>query len=304
VPTTSVTFQTSTSPTASTSSTPTARPAGQAPLTGLSVTTQLALSRPVVGVAVAYVPGGSSVGLGAADIVYQEFDRTGHTRLVAVYQSTQASSVGPVGATAPVDLRLLQLFRTPAYAFAGGPAGFVSQVKAPLVAPRSSASFPTLFRVGAGGLVTSTSTLLASDRGAPSPLSGVMTFGSAATPEPTGGPALHRLTIVVPGQVAEVFTWTGSAWAGPGGTRLANVIFQVVLYKSITPHKSPTVGSAQVVGTGEATVIAGQHAAATIWARAQPGLVTTYTIKNVPVGLVPGRTWVLLVPRGTRLEVS
>jgi Protein of unknown function (DUF3048) N-terminal domain/Protein of unknown function (DUF3048) C-terminal domain len=296
----SVPTATSTTPTSSAAPTP----VGLAPLTGLPVTTRLALDRQVVGVAVSYVPGAATAGLSAADVVYQEFDRAGHSRLVALYQSTDAVSVGPVTATAPVDLRLLELFRTPAYAFAGGATGFVAQVKAPAVTPRNSATSGLLFRVGAGGLVISTARLRSSVRGASAPLGGVLTFASAAAPLPTSGTALHRLTVLVPGQAAETFTWTGSAWAGPGGALVANVILQTVGYKTITPHKSGTIHSAQVVGNGPATVVAGQHAAAAVWLRRQPLQVTSYTVGNIPLGLAPGRTWVLLVPLGTQLEAS
>ena len=298
----SVPTATSPAPTPTPSAAPT--PVGQAPLTGLPVTTLLALDRQVVGVAVSYVPGAATAGLSAADVVYQEFDRAGHSRLVALYQSNDAVSVGPVTATAPVDLRLLELFRTPAYAFDGGATGFVAQAKAPAVTPRNFATSASLFRVGAGGLVISTARLRSSVRGALAPLGGVLTFASAAAPLPTSGPALHRLTVSVPGQAAETFTWTGSAWAGPGGALVTNVILQTVGYKTITPHKSGTIHSAQVVGNGPATVVAGQHLAVAVWLRRQPLQVTSYTVSGIPLGLAPGRTWVLLVPLGTGLVAS
>jgi hypothetical protein len=295
---------TATSPAPTQSASATATPVGQAPLTGLPVTSLLALTRPVVGVAVSYVPGAATAGLGAADVVYQEFDRAGHSRLVALYQSTDAVSVGPVAATAPVDLRLLELFRTPTYAFAGGATGFVAQAKPPQVTARNSTTFKSLFRVGAGGLVASTVALRSSAPGALAPLGGVLTFASPAAPAPTSGTALRRLTVTVPGQAAETFTWTGSAWAGPGGTLVANVILQFVGYKTITPHKAGTILSAQVVGNGPATVVAGRHAAAAVWLRRYPLQVTSFTVGSIPLGLAPGRTWVLLVPVRTRLVAS
>jgi Protein of unknown function (DUF3048) N-terminal domain/Protein of unknown function (DUF3048) C-terminal domain len=305
LPTVSSSVSPSTSGSASTSPSSTVAPAGYAPYTGLPVATAAALSRSAVAVVVQMVPGHSVSGVGVADLVYAEFDRPGHVRLLAVYQSTDAASVGPVTATAPDDPRLLTLFTSPAYAFNGGPTGFVVQAKAPAVVARDAAgSYRSLYRVGSGGLVVSTVTLRASVRGAAAPMGGALTFASDAAPAPTGAKALTHLVVSVPGQSALAWTWTSKGWAGPAGSLVANVVVQYVPYKSLTPHKSPTVGSADTVGTGPAAVYAGQHGASVVWTRRFPGVVTVYTAGPQPVGLLPGRTWVLLVPKGTRVTSS
>jgi hypothetical protein len=293
----------SASPTAST--TPTAQAAGQMPLTGVPVSSAAALARRAVGVAVQMVPGGRLSGISAADLVYVEFDRSHHARLVAMYQSADATSVGPVTATAPTDPQLLTLFGTPAFAFDGGPTGFVVQAKPPALNPRDAAGpYRSLFRAGAGGLVVSTTALRASQRGGGPPMGGVLTFASDVAPAPTGTKALTRIVVSVPGQDPVAFTWSSGAWSGPGGSRLANIVVQVVAYKTHTPHKSPTVQSAVVTGSGAAAVFAGQHGASTTWSRQFPGTVTVYSIGPRPVGLTPGRSWVLLVPKGTRVTTS
>ena len=107
------------------------QPVGYMPLTGVGVSSTAALTRPAVVVAVQLVHGRPVSGIGSADLVYAEFDRSRHVRLVAVYQSADAGSVGPVTATAPADPKLLTLFGSPAYGFDGGPTGFVAQAKAP-----------------------------------------------------------------------------------------------------------------------------------------------------------------------------
>ncbi len=305
LPTVASSVSTSPSATASTSPSSTVAPAGYAPFTGVAVATAAALNRSAVAVAVQMAPGRSVSGIGAADVVYAEFDRPGHVRLLAVYQSADAGSVGPVTATAPDDPRLLTLFTSPAYAFDGGPSGFVAQAKAPAVTARDAAgSYRSLFRTGSGGLVVSTTALRASVRGAAAPMGGALTFVSPSAPAPTGAKTLSHVVVSVPGQASMSWTWTGKAWAGPAGSLVTNIVVQFVPYKTFTPHKSPTVGSADTVGTGAAAVYAGQHGASVVWTRRFPGVVTVYTAGPQPIGLRPGRTWVLLVPRGTRVTAS
>ena len=59
-----------------------------------------------------------------------------------------------------------------------------------------------------------------------------------------------------------------------------------------------------VVGSGTAAFYAGQHGVTASWARTFPGTVTVYSVACRPVGLLPGRTWVLLAPPGTRVTAS
>jgi hypothetical protein len=274
------------------------------PLTGLPVGSTAIASRPVVSVVVSAPDGHSVLGVAAADIVYVEFDQPAHARLVSVYQTLDAPTVGPVAATAPVDPRLLTLFNAPAYGFDGGPTGFVVQAKAPSVTPRDASTFRSLYRSVPSGLFTSTAVLRASAPAGAAPLSGALTFVSPAAPAPSAGPALRRIVVSVPGHAAMAWTWNGSAWAGPDGSVVMNVVVQYVPYKSLTPHKSPTVASAQVVGGGPAAVYAGQHGITAVWSRQFNGVVTNYKAGVVPVGLQPGRTWVLLVPNGTKVTTS
>ena len=288
----------------STSPSPTAQPVGFMALTGQGVMDAALLRRTAVAVVVSLTPGHPVSGVSTADLVYVEFDRTKHARLVAVYQSADATDVGPVAATSPVDPHLLTLFGSPAYAFAGGPTGFVSQAKVPAVSPRDAAgSSRALFHAGAGGLVVSTSALRATLRSGAPPMAGVLTFASAVAAAPNGA-TLSHVVVRVPGQDPMTFTWTSGAWTGPAGSRLANLVVQYVPYKNLTPHKSGTVHSAIVVGHGAAKVIAGQHGVTATWSRQYPGIVTVYASGPRPVGLLPGRTWVLLVPSGTTVTTS
>jgi len=291
----------------STSTTKPSGPAvvGRSPLTGLPVTDAALLRRGTVAVAVGLSSGQSISGLGSAELVYVQFDRPGHARLVALYQATDSTSVGPVDATNPADERLLTIFSSPAYGFDGGPMGFVAQAKAPSVTPRSAVGpYRSLYHAGSGGLFASTVRLRASAPSVVAPLAGAVTFASSAAPAPIGTPARHRIVVTVPGHAEMGWTWTSKGWAGPGGTFIENLVVQFVSYKALTPHKSPTVGSAQTVGSGTAVLYAGQHGLGVSWLRLYPGVVTVYKRGVQPVGLLPGRTWVLLVPAGTRVAAS
>ena len=96
-----------------------------------------------------------------------------------------------------------------------------------------------------------------------------------------------------------------AAWAGPGGLLRTNLIVETVVYKLLTPSKSATVASADVIGTGASTVLAGNVAVAGTWIRPAPQQVTNYVDASaVPFSLAPGTSMILLVPAGTRLVVS
>jgi hypothetical protein len=294
------------SPSASPSTSPTATvaPAGEAPLTDLPVSSAALLHRPVVAVSVRLRPGAAVTGLRGADLVYEEFDQPGMSRLLAIYQSTDAT-VGPVAATAPVDPKLLVLLGRPGYAFAGGPEGFVVQVKPSVVTGRSTATYPSLYQAGAGGVTVSTAALRSSATGgALAAPPGTIPFASGGAPAPTNGKPVTRVTITVAGHAPEVWAWNGSAWAGPGGALVTNVVVQQVAYRTLTPHKAAAVGSAQPYRRGPATVVAGPHALAVTWERAQPLQITNYLVQNHPIGLLPGWTWVVLAPTGSQVALS
>ena len=120
-------------------------PAGYGTLTGLPLATAADVARPIVVVDIAVGPGTPFArGLGQADVVYQEFDNAGTSRLICAFQSTEAPSIGPVTTTAPVDARITSLMGLPVLAFAGGSAGFLKQVGPTVVTPRPATTFSTL----------------------------------------------------------------------------------------------------------------------------------------------------------------
>src|SRR6266851_7631305 len=107
-----------------------ARPAGSttstgsvAPLTGLAVPDAIA-RRPAVAIAVA---SSDPVGLGSADLVFGEM--TSPVRYLAVFQSDEASRVGPVTSTRPTDGQALSVLH-PLLGYDGGTSEFISVLDA------------------------------------------------------------------------------------------------------------------------------------------------------------------------------
>ena len=298
----------SSSPTPSTSTTPTASTpavAGRGTLTGLPMATVAALNRPIVVVDVGFTAGQAAPsGINQADVVYQEFDRSGRSRLVAVYQSQDTGTVGPVVDTSPVDWRVTSVMRLPVLAFASGSTGFVKQVGPTVVTPRSYDTYPSLFRHSGGGLYASTSALRSSAPGAPAAPMGLISFGNSAAKSKAARKVTH-LTVAVPGQPTQSWTFNGHLWVGPGGVTATNVVVQNTPYKTLIPNHAPPVGSALIIGSGQGTVVAGGVSVAVSWFRLQLTSITNYVdVHAFPVTLLPGRSWVIFAPPGSKAVTS
>jgi len=270
------------------------------PLTGQPAAAGATTARPAVAVAVADPPGDAQPrGVASADVVYQEYDRAGASRLVAVFHSTDAT-VGPVAPTSPVDTRLLTVLQ-PVFAFSGGPAGFVGQIRPDVATARSAVTHPSLYaRSGSSpyDLQVSTAQVRGSAPDAPGPAP-LFVYGAAPPKDASGARAATTVNVAVPGRPVETWAFASDGWAGPFG-RFANLIVQVVPYKLLTPDRVPAVGSAQIIGSGIATTVAGPVAVTGRWLRPGPArLSNVVDAAGVPVRLVPGRTFVMLAPTGT-----
>jgi hypothetical protein len=252
-------------------------------------------------VLVGVVPGAAvPAGLGAADLVYAEYAEGGLTRLIALYQSRDAATIGPVIATRPADPKLLGVFHG-CVGFAGGTSGFIKQF-----AP-----------VGVCGLniegqsYTSTARLYAAaQRGhsAPPPPS---SFAAAGQPLATRGLAnATRLIVTVPGRPSQTWAYDPKAtvWrTSIGGAAVAVSTVEVITmaYRTITVH-SPlrTLPSASVVGEGVATVVSGPHAANGSWFRpSAKGLANIVDASKLLMHPLAGPSWVILAPTGTRVVI-
>ena len=285
-----------------------------APLTGQAVTPAVA-QRPAVAVAVS---GPNPAGLGSPTSSTRR--RAPPVRYLAVFQSAEASAVGPVASTRPTDGQVLSVLH-PLTGYAGGTASFVSVLDATKIVDVGYPGHASLYSSGSGGLTTSTAALAAAGKsdGPPPGLFFYRDPGAPLAAAKQTRPASVRLD--VPGQPEQ--RWDYDAKAGrwvrtAGGPRasVANLIVQIVDFKTVYLSRKygQTAQSARAIGTGPATVFSaasagtaaprgsGGTAAAGTWVK--PGLttVTNYLdASGVPMDFAPGPTWIMLTPAGTRI---
>ena len=294
----------------------TASPSGSAgpaaPLTGLAVTAAVA-ERPAVAVVVS---GAAPAGLGSADLVFAEMSSP--VRYLAVFQSAEASAVGPVASTRPMDGQALSVLH-PLTGYAGGTSSFISVLDATKIVDAGYAGHASLYSSGPGGLTVSTAALAAADRsdGPPPPLFSYRQPGEPLASARQTHPTSVRLDI--PGQPAQQWSFDARSgrWvqtAGGPRVRVANLVVQIVPFKTVYLSRKlgQTTRSARVIGTGPAAVFsgpapggAGGSAAAGSWAKPGLAAVTNYfDAAHLPMDFAPGPTWIVLAPAGTRISPS
>jgi hypothetical protein len=284
-------------------------PGSVAPLTGLSVTAAIA-QRPAVAVAVA---GSDPVVLGSADLVFQELARP--VRYLAVYQSAEASAVGPVTSTRPTDGQALSVLH-PLTSYDGGTTAFISVLDATKIIDDGYARHASLYSGGSGGPTVSTAALAAAGRsdGPPPELFGYRQPGDSLASAGETHPTSVR--VEAPGEPAEQWNFDAGTdrWvqtAGGPRVSVANLVVQIVSFKTVYLSRKyhQTVPSALFIGKGAVTVFSGTApgesggtGAAGSWAKPGITAVTNYfDAAGQPMSFEPGPTWVVLAPAGTRL---
>jgi hypothetical protein len=283
-----------------------------APLTGLTVSAATA-QRPAVAVAVS---GSDPIGLGSADFILEEM--TSPVRYLAVFQSAQASRVGPVAATRPVDGQALSVLH-PVTGYDGGTSSFISVLDGSKVVDASYARHASAYASGSAGLTVSTSAL-ASAGGSDGPPPELLPYRTAGTPlASTGESHPTSLRISIPGQAAQQWKFDAQTgrWTETGGgpqVSVANVIVQIVPFKTVylSRKEGETTQTARVVGDGQATVFSGTTpggtggtSAAGSWHKPGLAAVTNYfDAAHLPMSFGPGPTWIILAPGGTTISQS
>jgi hypothetical protein len=283
-----------------------------APLTGLAASAAIA-QRPAVAVAVA---GSDPVGLGSADLVFEEM--ASPVRFLAVFQSAQASRVGPVTATRPMDGQALSVLH-PVTGYDGGTSSFISVLDSSKVVDASYARHASAYAAGSAGLTVSTSAL-ASASGSDEPPPELLPYRAAGTSlASTSESHPTSLRISVPGQATQQWKFDAQTgrWAETAGgpqVSAANVIVQIVPFKTVylSRKEGETTQTARVVGDGPVTVFSGTTAGGAGGTSAvgrwhKPGLaaVTNYfDAAHLPMSFGPGPTWIVLAPAGTTISQS
>jgi hypothetical protein len=277
-----------------------------APLTGLPAASEAMARRPVVAVDIG---AGDPRGLSAADVVFQESGSASVTRLVALYQSKDAT-VGPVGQTRPADGKLLGFFR-PVLADTGGPKGFVAVLRTFPVVDATPGRASEAYSGSGGARSVSTAKLREHARSGATAPRGAFTFaGDGDRFARTGGRAAGSLTVTVDGRQVAAWTYDPSrrVWTSSTGPRAtaANVVVEQVKFKTVQTHHpiGQKLPSAVPFGRGDAVVVSGGRGARGSYWQPGPNLPTNYAdADGVPLRLQRGRTWIVLVPTGARIDV-
>jgi hypothetical protein len=294
-----------------------------APLTGLPSTDADTLARPALVVKIDNVEPKSrpQAGLNAADIVFEERVEGSVTRLLAIFDSTNTSPVGPVRSARTSDLGVLNALRVPYFAWSGANDFFKKRIReAPITDVGYDAASEHYQRVKDRKapdnlMLKSTAELraLPADDGAapPPPFFTYRAAGQApAHLEPVT--SVH-ISYGTSGGAAPVdYAWNGTGWArsqkgtphvDADGLQVApaNLIVQFVQYASsgVPDQFGVMIPEAQLVGSGDCWVFTAGGMVQGHWSKPTLQDVTTYTdASGNPIGLTPGRTWVALPTPG------
>ena len=259
-------------------------------------------------------------GVENADVVYLEEVEGGLTRLCAVFSSNLPGRLGPVRSVRETDIELLAPYGKVAFAFSGGNKGVLPKVHAsPLIDVSVDRVSSKYYRVFGGrhapyNLFTNPRALLAAKPNSARVHDVGFHFGTASTP---GTPA-HSFSIAF---LRARATWTWSPAEGRwllamngrpdrvvGGAQIGadNVIVQLVTIQrsrfsdvnGVTSPITRTVGSGRTMYFRDGTVTAGT------WSRSGSHATVYRDANGKPYLLKPGKTWVILVRKGTNVPVS
>ena len=251
-------------------------------------------------------------GINQADVVYEELVEAGLTRLIAVFQTTGARSVGPIRSARTSDPQLLEGFDRPLFAYSGANRGTRGAVAASELTDvgydaASSLYWRSTSRRAPHNLFSATDRLWGKyperDEIPTSPFAfRTVLDGLHPSAEPVAG-------VFVDFGNAEIdYAWNGEGWerthngdahSDSDGVRVAppNVVIQFTTYStSSADSRSP---EAETVGSGEAWVFTDGHVVRGRWERPDQSRPAALVANGRPIRLTPGRTWVALARAGT-----
>jgi hypothetical protein len=295
------------------------------PLTGMPVNDPSGAAnanRPALTVKIENSPASRpQAGLDRADVVFEAVVEGGQTRFLAVFQSTDADSAGPVRSVRPSDPAILTPFGG-IVAYSGGIQRFVDAMKATGLKNFDEDTAGSAFRrradrVAPHNLYTSTQALYGkvSDGSPPPAFAQFLTPGEAFAP--AGAVPVTHVTLGVGSSTTADYewdpgsgTWMRSTDGRPhtveSGAQIAptTVIVQYVTYETTgeVDTTGAPVSEGKVVGSGDAVIFADGMMVRAKWAKPDAGAMTTWTdLSGAPIALPPGRTWVELPNVGAPL---
>ncbi|WNM27012.1 DUF3048 domain-containing protein [Demequina capsici] len=303
------------------------RPAVVWPLTGLDATSasEEDLSRPALSVKIENSSEGRpQENLQYADIVYEEYVEGGIARLVAVYHSTIPDSVGPVRSMRPMDKNIVGPLLGP-LVFSGAQPGFISQNSAAGIEQitqdlgdygfyrTQDKPAPHNLHAHLDKIYEQTS----SDDPAP-PAQWDFAYPDAYATAQKSGSTASQIDLVLSGYSHPSWTWDpttslwkryewGDAHRTTDGTQISatNV---VVLRVKITYNSSG--GGAEVPETllagesGSGWLVSGDKAIEITWSKNGMRDPIVMQADGQDVSLMPGQTWVELVPESGTVGIS
>jgi hypothetical protein len=264
------------------------------------------------------------MGINEADVVFEEMVEGGYTRFAAVYHSTPADPVGPVRSARSTDIALLAPLYHPLFAYSGANRDFKKLVRESSMVDVGVENFPGKYhrdgrRKAPNNLFSNTSALhgLASpDAQAPPPLFSYRADGTRPSEPGTHPVSRAQASWMYEGKSntnvsydwdAGANAWTriqnGQLHVDAGGRKVAptNVIFQFLTYHDTgyVDSSGAKVPEADVVGSGEGWFLSAGYVSPVRWEKRDPHEVTTFRgLDGKYARLLPGRTWVELVPVG------
>jgi len=300
------------------------KPAPTCPLTGLAPKHPADLKRATLAVKIDNIaPALPQAGLNSADMVVEEEVEGGLTRLFAVFQCSQASTVGPIRSARTTDAKLLALFHGSVFGFSGDNPMVLPAIDkyghTQLVSPDDAASAFHIdsSRVAPHDLFSSTQTLLrtgeALHKGKIAPPPAIWSYGPFAA----HARKAHVASMSWP-SAAATWTWDGHQWlrtqdGAPdsltSGQRISATNVVVMAVKLAATGIRDVAGNPSpddvVVGKGHAWVLRNGSYVSGTWTR--PSVTKPWVLRdkhgNV-IHLAPGRTWVELLPDPSSFHTS
>ncbi|HVV37960.1 MAG TPA: DUF3048 domain-containing protein [Acidimicrobiales bacterium] len=291
------------------------------PLTGALVSPSVA-RRPAVIVKVDNSPQARpQIGLNDADVIYEERVEGSVVRFLSVFQSKDATVVGPVRSVRSTDAAVVAPIGG-VFAFSGGITPFINKVKATGVLTVTESDDPSVGVYKRAGKVRPYATYANTTKlraqlkpgvAPPPPLFARVRPGTSFGQANPSAQPITGLRVVFGSLTTADWTWDASKqlWLrSTNGTvhvledhsRLSTscIILETVPYQP-TPYTDRAnfgVDEAVITGTGKAQVACDGAVVQARWSKPTQKAVTTYvdTATGSPILLPVGRVWVSLVP--------
>jgi hypothetical protein len=280
------------------------------------------IGKPVIAIKIDNTPPARpQTAVNSADLVYLEDVEGGATRFMAVFQSTLPPLVGPIRSGRITDIEILAAFGRVALVYSGAQPRVLSAIHAAPLRPIAEGEAPgfirTTDRYAPYNLYVNPQRLLAARPDLPTANGIGLVFGPTS---PAATPATSASVVMTQDETygfsydAGTQHWLVSVDARAlhqsNGDRLSatNVLVQEVrvtgsAYHDVLGNVTPRT---YTVGSGTFRLLRPDGTVTTgTWKRPTATGPTTYTDSSgAPATFAPGRTWIVLAPKGNKVTVK